>query len=47
MKLINIILLIQTILIPIETEKEWKIIETIFEQLQAEAGKQAEGDSEQ
>ena len=34
-------------LIPIETEKEWKIIETIFEQLQAEAGKQAEGDSEQ
>lgn len=34
-------------LIPIETEKEWKIIETIFEQLQAEAGKQPEGNSEQ
>ena len=34
-------------LFPIESDKEWKIIETIFEQLQAEASKQQEGNNEQ
>lgn len=34
-------------LFPIESDKEWKIIETIFEQLQNEASKQQEGSSEQ
>ena len=30
-------------LLPIETEREWKIIETILEEIQAESKKQAEG----
>lgn len=34
-------------LLPIESDKEWKIIETIFEQLQEEASKQQEGNNEQ
>lgn len=29
-------------LLPIETEREWKIIETILEEIQAESKKQAE-----
>lgn len=33
-------------LLPIETEKEWKIIETILEEVQAEAKKAVEGDNE-
>lgn len=35
-----------TNLLPIETEKEWKIIETILEEIQAEARKNAQGDNE-
>ena len=35
-----------TTLLPIETEKEWKIIETILEEVQAEAKKAVEGDNE-
>ena len=33
----------ETKLLPIETDKEWKIIETILEELQNEANKSAEG----
>lgn len=33
-----------TTLLPIETEKEWKIIETILEEVQAEAKKAVEGE---
>ena len=36
----------ETKLLPIETEKEWKIIETILEEIQAEARKNAQGDNE-
>jgi len=35
-----------TNLLPIETEKEWKIIETILEEVQAEAKKAQEGENE-
>lgn len=35
-----------TTLLPIETEKEWKIIETILEEVQAEAKKAQEGENE-
>ena len=35
-----------TKLIPIETDKEWKIIETILEEVQAEAKKAVENESE-
>ncbi|MBQ9318695.1 MAG: DUF1292 domain-containing protein [Bacilli bacterium] len=34
---------VETKLLPIETEKEWKIIETILEELQNEANKTTEG----
>ena len=37
---------VETTLLPIETEKEWKIIETILEEVQAEAKKAVEGDNE-
>ena len=33
----------ETKLLPIESDKEWKIIETILEELQNEANKTAEG----
>ena len=36
-----------TKLLPIETEKEWKIIETILEELQNEANKASEGGNEE
>ena len=35
-----------TNLLPIETEKEWKIIETILEEIQAEARNNIQGDNE-
>lgn len=35
-----------TNLLPIETEKEWKIIETILEEIQAEARNSVQGDNE-
>lgn len=35
-----------TKLLPIETEKEWKIIETILDELQNEANKDSEGGKE-
>jgi len=35
----------ETTLLPIETEKEWKIIETILEEVQAEAKKAVEDSS--
>lgn len=37
----------ETKLLPIETEKEWKIIETILEELQNEANKAPEGGNEE
>lgn len=37
----------ETKLLPIETEKEWKIIETILEELQNEANKTTEGGNEE
>ena len=37
----------ETKLLPIETEKEWKIIETILEELQNEANKSNEGRNEE
>lgn len=36
----------ETKLIPIETEKEWKIIETILEELQAKAAEGIEGNEQ-
>ena len=36
----------ETKLLPIETDKEWKIIETILEELQSEANKATEGGKE-
>ena len=36
----------ETKLLPIETEKEWKIIETILDELQNEANKTIEGGKE-
>ena len=36
----------ETKLLPIESEKEWKIIETILEELQNEANKTTEGGKE-
>lgn len=36
----------ETKLLPIETDKEWKIIETILEELQNEASKQADNNQE-
>lgn len=36
----------ETKLLPIETDKEWKIIETILEELQNEANKATEGGKE-
>jgi len=33
-------------LIPIETEKEWKIVETILEEVQAEFGDKKEGNGQ-
>lgn len=37
----------ETVLEPIETDKEWKIIETILNELQEEIKKQSESDNEQ
>lgn len=36
----------ETKLLPIETDKEWKIIETILEELQNEANKSTDGGKE-
>lgn len=36
-----------TVLKPIETDKEWKIIETILDELQEEAKKNVEGDKDE
>lgn len=36
----------ETKLLPIETDKEWKIIETILEELQNEASKQTDNNQE-
>jgi len=36
----------QTKLLPIETDKEWKVIETILEELQNEASNQQKGTEE-
>lgn len=37
---------VETTLMPIESDKEWKIIETILEEVQAEAKKAVEGNNE-